>query len=480
LSLQRQVKSGIGWTTASMLVTTAAQIIQLIVLGRLLSPETFGILALLMIVIGFSELFSQMGLSEAVIQESNPSNTELSTLYLLNITLGIGVFILVISANALMIWMDVFQTITPYLTYVAVTFLISPWGQLYKALLQKQLNFKPIALAEATAVVLGAFTAILLAYNDFSIWSLIIGYIVKCFLLTVFLVISGRNLLIFTFKISIASISRYLHFGLSLMGGNVLNYINSRIDQILIGSLLGPLALGYYSMAFNLVLQPINKINPILTQVAFPVLTRFRDQPDKLKAGYLNMLNLIATLNAPLLFGISAVAPLLIPLLIGEQWTPAIPVIQILAIYAFIRSLGNAGGSLVLACGRADILLKWNGLLTLIIPITIAMSASLYALQGVALGLLVLQAMLFFLWYKIVVRKLIKISLLEYVKAPSIAILSAIIMFFFIQISIPWLAQLSPSQQLIIEMFLGIVSYVSINLVFRKKELLMLLKTKAL
>lgn len=478
MSLQRQVKSSIGWTTLSMLVITTAQMIQLIVLGRLLSPETFGLVAILMIVIGFSELFSQMGLSEAVIQEDKPSNIELSTLYLLNIALGITVFSIIICLNITMQWLKLFQNITPYLPYIAVTFLISPWGQLYKALLQKKLDFKPIALAETAAVIVGVIIAIILAYNNYAIWSLIIGYVTKCILQTVLLIISGNDLLSFTFRVKISSIRRYLSFGINLMAGNILNFINSRVDQMLIGSLLGPQALGYYSMAFNLVFQPINKINPILTQVAFPVLTRFREKPEKLKHGYLKMLNLIATINAPLLFGVSAVAPLLIPIIIGEQWIPAIPIIQILAIYAFIRSLGNSGGSLALACGRADILLRWNCLLTLIGPVTIVISASFYALQGVALTLVGLQIILYFMWYHIVVKKLVNKCLFEYISAPAVAIISSFMMVMCINLASSWLVEYSPWQQLVFKITLGIVVYILINITIRRDELLALLNIK--
>jgi lipopolysaccharide exporter len=469
------VISGAGWSTAAMLITTIAQMTQIIILGRILSPEAFGTVAFLMIIISFSEFFSKMGLSEAVIQESHPTRTELSTLYCLNILLGICVFVVLCGVNIIAEHYNLIENITPYLPYIAITFFILPWGQLHKALLQKNLTFKPIAIGESFASVIGTIAAVVCAYNGFEIWSLIIGYLVKCIITTIILVVSGWSLLEFTPKIQFKSIKRYLHFGLNLMAGNIFNFINSRIDQILVGSLLGTQALGYYSMAFNLVLQPISKINPILTSIAFPVLTRFKSQPERLKAGYLNMLNLVATINAPLLFGVSAVAPLLIPLLLGEQWIPAIPIIQVLAIYAFIRSLGNAGGSLVLACGRADLSLRWNFLLTLFIPITIYISAKLYDLQGVAIGLVLLQSILFIFWYNYIVKRLIYPCFLDYIKSVSPPIFIATLMYFTVEKSSILLSEYitTPEVNVSVLIAFGATLYLGLSFLFRKKELIM-------
>lgn len=239
----------------------------------------------------------------------------------------------------------------------------------------------------------------------------------------------------------------------------------------MVGSLLGTQALGYYSMAFNLVLQPISKINPILTSIAFPVLTRFKSQPERLKAGYLNMLNLVATINAPLLFGVSAVAPLLIPLLIGEQWIPAIPIIQVLAIYAFIRSLGNAGGSLILACGRAELSLQWNMMLTLFIPITIFVSAHFFGLIGVAIGLVLLQVILFFVWYFRIVKLLIGPCIILYINSILIATTTSIMMYLAIRL-IPTDMLTSEISKLILLIAFGTLFYIIANIAIRKNEIL--------
>ena len=147
------------------------------------------------------------------------------------------------------------------------------------------------------------------------------------------------------FYFSLKALKPYLSFGLHLVGSNILNHINSRIDQLVVGVLLGPQALGYYSMAFNLVLQPVTSINPVLTQVAFPVLARVRSNKERLKWGYFRMLNLLTSINAPMLLGIAAVAPLLIPVALGDQWIPVVPLIQILSLFSLIRSTGNAGGA---------------------------------------------------------------------------------------------------------------------------------------
>src|SRR5712691_7787785 len=98
-----------------------------------------------------------------------------------------------------------------------------------------------------------------------------------------------------------ADVDGLLAFGLYQMGERVLNFANSRLDQVLIGIFIGPHALGLYSLAWNLVLQPVTRLNPVLTRVAFPVFSLAQEEPERLKHGFLTLTWSLAAVNAPIL-----------------------------------------------------------------------------------------------------------------------------------------------------------------------------------
>lgn len=470
MQLEQAAVRGVRWTTLSMLLVTITQMIRLVVLGRILEPEIFGLLAMMLVVTGFVETLGQMGLSEAIIQRPDPTRIELSTLYWLNIIMGGLLYAALLLVTPLIAALYSTPELEQLLPWVALAFLISPWGVQFKALLQKRLHFKPLAIVEIFASVVGMLLAIVLAMQGYGVWSLVWGQLAQSIVMALSLVLVGwQRQMLPGFYFNYSSVKSYLSFGLHLLGSNILNYFNSRIDQLVVGALLGSQALGYYSMAFNLVLQPVSRINPMLTQVAFPVLSKVRSDKVRLKRGYFRMLDLLTSINAPVLMGIAAVAPLLIPFMLGDQWLPAVPLIQVLAIFSLIRSTGNAGGSLLLACGRADFAFYLNLARFMVIPLAIVIGANIGGLQGVVWTLLGLQMISFFAWYRFVVRRLLGDCFKGFIGSLIVPVIFTVPMAGAVIGIAPFLSTLPEAMQLSMQILIGGVIYVGLYFSFRKE-----------
>jgi len=187
------------------------------------------------------------------------------------------------------------------------------------------------------------------------------------------------------------------------------------------------------------------------------------------------MLDLLTSINAPVLIGVAAVATLLIPVVLGDQWLPVVPLIQVLALFSLIRSFGNSGGSLVLACGRADILLYMNLVKIMFIPLAILIGAKTSGLQGVAWTLLGLQTILLFSWYHFVVKKLLGNSFSGFIGSILTPLLFAVPMaavvvgvgFSFDIVSL--LSTVPAALQLMVQVLLGVVVYSGLYFFFRKE-----------
>ncbi len=297
MNLKRQAVSGIKWSGVSILIVTALQFVTLTILSRLLAPSDFGLLGMVMVVIGFAQIFADMGVSNAIIHRQDATKEALSGLYWLNILAGIIVFILIVIFTPLVVAFYNEPRLNNLLYLSALVFLITPLGQQFQVLLQKDLQFKKLANIEIACSLSSAGFAIFLAISGFGIFSLIWGYLVGALLKVILLCWGGWCQWKPDFQFSKKDLHGYISFGLYQMGEKTANYINSNLDYLLIGSLLGVKALGYYTLAYNLIIRPSSSINPIITKVAFPVFSIIQNDPDNLKNGYLKVLQLLSMVN---------------------------------------------------------------------------------------------------------------------------------------------------------------------------------------
>jgi len=427
MNLKQQAASGVKWSTLSTIVTTIVSTLQLFILARLLKPADFGLMAMVTVVIGFAQAFADLGVSAAIIQRQDASRLELSSLYWLNIMSGMLLFFLMWAIAPLVVQFYHETRIELLIVMVSLTFIISPIGIQFQMLLQKALRFELLALQDIITAILGMLVTCGLAWYGYGVWSLVWGQLCSAMLRSILLIQVGWKEWPPSLHFRLEDLKGYLSFGVYQMGERTMNYFNSRIDQLLIGYLLGAQALGYYYFAFNLVMQPNMRINPILTRVAFPVFSKVQNDAERLQRGYLLLTKFLSTVNAPLLFGIAVVAPLAIPIIFGNQWIPSIVIVQILSLYTFVRTTGNPVGSLLLAKGRADLGFKWNFALFLFIPPIIYTGAKIGGIVGVCVALLCLQIGLSFPNYWFLVRPFVgpcsKNYFLSIMKPVSFAVL---------------------------------------------------------
>ena len=404
MSLRQTATSGARWTTGGSALTAAIQVLQLAFLARILTPVDFGLMAMMLVVIGFAQLYADMGASNAIIHRQDATADHLSTLYWVNIVAGVLVFAALVAASPLIVLLFAEPRLADYIPLAAASVLILAFGQQYQALLQKDLRFRELAIGETIAMVVGSAVAIATALAGHGVYALIYGQLINALVRTLFYVgfyvREWRPSLHFNYR----DLRNYLSFSLYQLGERSINYFGQRADQLLIGALLGPTALGYYSLAYNLVVWPMQKINPALTRIAFPIFARVQDDVERLKVGFMTVQRMLASLNFPILVGIVAVAPIFVPLIFGEKWLPSVLLIQVLACVALFRSTGNLVGALLLARGHAGLAFRWNLAVIAIQLPAVYLGAWYLGTFGVALALALTQFLYFWPSYYFLVR----------------------------------------------------------------------------
>jgi O-antigen/teichoic acid export membrane protein len=386
MSLKSRAVHGVKWSGMSTTVTTVLNLLQTAVLARLLAPADFGLMAMLMVVIGLAQIFTDMGIRNAIIQRRETTRDELSSLYWLNIFSGVAVFLLLMASSPLIVRLYNEPLLGGLVFWMALTFIISSVSNQYYILLQKDLKFKRLAGFEIVSMAIGATVAICSAFWGQGVFSFIWGHLATASSKTVMALFCWRSWAP-RLHFSRRDLDGYISFGMYQMGQRGVDYLSWNLDKLLIGRLLGSEALGYYSVAYQLMVYPMRLINPVVTQVAFPVFSSIQEDDERLRNGYLAMTRVMAFVNIPVYLGLFAVAGPVIGLCLGEGWRPVIDVFRILALLGVSFSLGNSLGSILLAKGRADIGF-WSNLLCLPVFAGAIVIGSFWGILGVAWALL--------------------------------------------------------------------------------------------
>lgn len=357
-ALKHQVTSGIKWSTVSQISRQGTQLITTIILARLLSPSDFGLVGMAMVVIGFIGIFKDLGTSAAIIQRKELSEELLSSIFWVNVGFGTLAMIILFFGAPLGGLFYHESRVVDILRVLALTFFISGLSILQQALLERSLSFNKLAKVEISAVVCGAIVGIGLALRGFGVWSLVFQSLTTVIITTVllWLVSSWQPKWIFHWN-EIKSVSSY---SLNLTGFSIFNYFARNADYLLIGRYLGAQDLGYYTLAYRILLFPLQNISSVIGRVMFPVYSSIQDNNHRFANAYLKVAKNIALITFPMMLGILALASPFVLTIFGVKWQPVILLILILAPVGLSQSIGTTVGAIYTAKGRTDWMFRWG------------------------------------------------------------------------------------------------------------------------
>ncbi len=392
-SLKVQAVRGVTWSAISQFARQGTLVLTTVILARLLSPSDFGLVGMAMVVIGFINIFKDLGTSAAVIQKRELSEEFLSSIFWLN--LGFGLFAMLILYLLAPMSGLYYQEprVVVVLRVLSISFLISSLGIVHKALLERSLSFNSLARLEILSVVIGAMVGIVLALTNGGVWSLVSQALTTIFVSTV--------LLWFTstwrpqMNISLYEANSVSRFSLNLTGYNIFNYFARNADYLLIGRYLGAQDLGFYTLAYQVLLFPLQNITAIVGRVLYPVLSIVKEDNTRFTSAYLKVVVSIAMISFPLMISVFLFAKPLIFIFFGEKWQAVIPLIMIFAPVGLIQSIGATVGSIYQVKGRTDWMFLWG-----IGAGSMAILAFIIGLQwgiiGVAVGYAIISFVLFY------------------------------------------------------------------------------------
>ncbi|BBI31807.1 MOP flippase family protein [Cohnella abietis] len=428
MSLRVKGITAMKWSSLSTVVSIVIQIAQIVIISRLLKPGDYGLMGMIMVFVVMAVAMNDLGISNAIIHRQNVTRKELSSLYILNLAAG--------ATACLTVWL-----LAPVAAYfyhepkligpmhvMAFLCFVPSIGQQFQVLFQKELKFDYLAKVDIAAYLFG-FTVVLIgAINGYGVYALVWSHLANALLKSIALAIVGWRRWKPSWHFSTKDLKGYLSFGLYQMGTNITQTFISNLDYMILGRMFGAEKLGYYTFAFQICSMPVQKLNPLFSQISLPILARIQDQIEQLRRGFLKITSIVSYVNAPIYLGLIVTAPFLVPLAFGEQWTPSIPLIQVLAGMILIRSIIMNTSSLLLAKGRADIAFKYTLISLVVILPALTLGAYVGGGTGVAVAYLLAQVVLFGIHYRISVNGILGACLPVYLRSLSPGISYSLLM----------------------------------------------------
>lgn len=414
MSLREAAFSAGRWTTASVLARALMQVAQTVILARLLVPADFGLMAIAGAAVAVAVMFSDFGLSSALMHFQRPEKRVLSTLYWLNVGLAGGLAICFCLVSVLLA--DMYRhELLPVLLLLALNFPIGALGLQFRVMAEKEMRFQTLAKIECAATFVGFVVAILLARMEAGVYAFVGGSLAATasgtILGWIFLSTGIRP----GFELHFASTRPFLAFGLHRVGDNLWSNLRMQADIFIASMLAPPSAIAFYTTPRDQCLRIANTvINPVITRIGLPIMTQLQGDQSRLREIYMQALNFTASLNFPI-YALLALFPTeIVDLLLGSQWHEASNFLRIFALWALVRSTGNPSGILIYAVGMAKRAHAWNfALLVITVPL-LYLAARHSGLHGLAVAMLLLQLITFFFAWRYLIRPACGMGFREY------------------------------------------------------------------
>lgn len=357
------------WVALSQFLKIFMQVVSLTVLTRLVSPHEYGLMAMATIIINFITILRDLGTSAALIQKKILSQITKSSVFWLNVFLGTTLFFLIIlMSNQIAVFFNE-PELKNVLIILSFMFPVVCTGSSHQALLERESKFRLIALIEICSSFIGLFFAILCAYKGWGVYSLVLQVMVSSIFSTCLLWIfhEWRPSL----YVDIKELKNIFKFSVNLTLFNLITFFSRNIDSALIGKFFNSNVLGAYSLAYRIMLFPLQNVTLVATRAIYPVLSKNQDNPTILNDIFIKTLLVISSLTLPIVCGIVLLSEEFIYHLFGNKWNLAAIILTWLAPSGLIQSLSNSVGCFFAAKGRTDIIMKLSVLSSVIIVVFI-------------------------------------------------------------------------------------------------------------
>ncbi len=356
--IKQKTLQGVIWSSAqkfgAMVITFASNI----VLARLLTPEDYGCVAMLMIFISLASAFIDGGFGSALIQKREPTNEDYSTIFYWNIFLSIVLYIVLYLCAPLISSFYNLSLLTDVLRVQGIVLVFNALSIIQQNQLRKKLEFKKLSIVYITAAIISLIIAIVMAYHGCGVWSLVVQQISISVIQFVLFWFLGKWMPLFVF--SFKSFKELFSFGGFMLLSTLFGSLSNEIQGLLVGKFFAPATLGLYNQAYRFEGSAATATSSIIDQVTYPVMAALQDDKKKLVTALKRFIQIPAYLCSLIMMILIVIAKPLIILLFSEKWIDCIPYFQILCSAGLAVCLQGSANNAIAAIGRSRAFFCWT------------------------------------------------------------------------------------------------------------------------
>lgn len=472
MSIKNQAAKGMMWNSIERFSSQGIQFVLTIVIARILSPDDYGLVAMLGIFIAIAQTIVDSGFSNALIQKKNRTEVDYSTMFYFNIAMSIVIYLLLfVSAPFIASFYN-----QPALVNVArvygISLITNSLGMIQMTRLTIALDFRKLAIAALSSVVVSGCIGVWMAYQGYGVWALVFQTIFANFTWVVVLWMLARWMPKWCFSWN--SFKGLFSFGSKLLFSSLLHTLYTNMYSLVVGKYFNASILGYFNRAYTLGQFPVQNFGNIVQKVLYPIQCRYQDENEEFNRIFVMYLRISSYVLFPIMIGLAVLAGPVISLLLTEKWLPAVPFLQIICLSMMWFPIMQANVSVLDAKGRSDYHLK-SEIIKKILAVIILFVTLPMGINEVCWGLLVYS----FVDMAVVIaysRRLTSIGYRNQIKILSSHLLLALFMGGAVGLITHYIE--SSVLKLIVGSISGLVLYISLSFLFKFPALKLLLSIR--
>lgn len=356
MGLKEKVVSGVAWSFAERFSAQLVSFIVSIVLARIIAPDAFGAIAMVLVFTNVLDTFATAGFGSALIQKKNADELDFSSVLYFNIVSSCFLYALLFLTAPYIAEFYNMAIIEPVVQVIGIRIIFASINSVQRAYVSRQMQFKKFFYATFLGTIISAIIGIGLALYGWGIWALVVQYLISSFagMAVLWFVIDWRPRMIFSLK----RLKSLFDFGWKILGTNLLSTIYIEMTDLIIGKLYDASSLAFYNRGKKFPQLVVSQINTSIDTVLFPAMSKHQEDMEKLKMDIRYSIRISSFLIFPIIFSIAVLAEDIIRLILTEKWLGSVVFLQIACISYVLLPLSLANIQAIKAMGRSDIYLK--------------------------------------------------------------------------------------------------------------------------
>lgn len=355
-TLKQKTIKGIGWSFVDILSGHGITFLVGLILARILSPNEYGILAMITIFIAVSNSIVECGFSNALIRKTEVRSVDYDTVFFFNLVVSVVLYIILYLSSPYIAQFFKEPLLIPVTRVIGLVLIVNALAIIPRTIFVRMIDFKTQTKASLVASVFSGILGISMAVLGYGVWSLVGQQLSRQFCMALFLWIFSRWRPQWVFSKN--SFKEMFSFGSKLLLSGIINTIYQNIYALVIGKFYTSDQLGQYTRAQEFSILVPTAITTVVQRVSYPVLSSIKDEPERLINGYRKVIKSTMLISFAAMLGMAAMAKPMILMLIGIKWLPAVYYLQILCLVGMLYPLHAINLNILQVKGRSDLFLK--------------------------------------------------------------------------------------------------------------------------